>query len=94
MEIQGIYNSKSKTIETDDVIYEIELKGVSITDSDKDHNIIIAEILDSYFDDTNYGKFDFVVFSFKEKSNNIRGTLVENYNEACDLYLEKISDNL
>ena len=96
MRIKGIYNSKSKTIETvDGQVYEIELKRVEIGDNEGS-NIIMAKLTDSYYDDISNTKFNFVVFDFNRslKSSNINGVLAKNYGEACDLYLEGIAEDM
>ena len=94
MRIKGIYDSKSKTIETvDGQVYEIEIKRVEIGDNEGS-NIIMAKMTDSYYDDISNTKFNFVVFGFNKKSSNINGVLTKNYGEACDLYLEGIAEDM
>lgn len=94
MRIKGIYDKKSQTIETvDGEVYEIELKRVEIVDAQGSY-IIMAKIVDGYYSDISGTKFNFVVFGFNNRSNNIDGVLAEKYNEACDIYLEGIAEDM
>lgn len=94
MKIKGTYDNKSKTIETIyGEVYEIEIKRLEIGDN-QHSNIIMAKLTDEYYDDVSGKNFKFVIFGFRNGTSNIEGTLAKNYDEACDIYLEAISEDM
>ena len=98
MKIKGAYDSKSKTIETIyGEVYEIEIKRVEVSDNEHS-NRFMAKMIDEYYDDISGKSFKFIIFGSNSGTSNgvtnIEGTLAKNYSEACDIYLEAISEDM